>query len=368
MRLMPAHISLRNAAIRVTLDALYFTGAFRLLRGRCGGDGVILTLHRVRPERPDAFQPNRALEITPEFLDSFIAGLRDHGLDFISLDELHRRLRGETAGGRFVCLTFDDGYRDNLQWAYPILRRHQVPFAIFVASDFADRRGHLWWCTLETAIAANDHVTIEMAGERRTFACRTPAAKDAAARAIHRALCALPSEGEVRAAVDDLAARMAIDTAAHCAAACMDWTELAAMAADPLVTIGAHTVTHPRLGKLAPADAWREMEGGEARIEHMLGIRPAHFAYPFGDAAAAGPREFAFAAELGFKNGSTTWAGVISAGHRRHLTSLPRISVNGDYQRLRHLRVLESGVATASRDGLRRLRPASRADRHYLPG
>jgi peptidoglycan/xylan/chitin deacetylase (PgdA/CDA1 family) len=112
----------------------------------------------------------------------------------------------------------------------------------------------------------------------------------------------------------------------------MSWKELSRLAADPLVTIGAHTVSHPHLRKLASADAWREMEAGADRIESMLGIRARHFAYPFGDASATGPREFTYATELSFKTAPTTRPGVLSAGDCKHLTSLPRISANGDYQ------------------------------------
>jgi peptidoglycan/xylan/chitin deacetylase (PgdA/CDA1 family) len=355
---MSARASLRKAAIRFSLDALYFTGAFRMLRGRCGGVGVILTLHHVRPARGDAFQPNRSLEISPEFLDTLITEFRRQGLEFISLDEMHHRLTRGCFLDRFACITFDDGYRDNAEYAYPILRYHQVPFAIFVASDFADWRGHLWWDTLEEVISAYDRLAITCEGAARTFVCRTVAEKNAAVRAIHQIMSDLPAKAEVRA-LDKFAAKMGIDAAANCAAACMSWKELSRLAADPLVTIGAHTVSHPHLRKLAPADAWREMEAGADRIEGMLGIRPRHFAYPFGDASAVGPREFAYAAELGFKTALTTRPGVLSAGDRKHLTSLPRISVNGDYQRLRHLRVLESGAATFAWNGMRRLKGAS---------
>ncbi|MBX9843610.1 MAG: polysaccharide deacetylase family protein [Xanthobacteraceae bacterium] len=357
MKRMFARASFRKTAIRLTLDALYFTGAFRMLRERCGGVGIILTLHHVRPARQDAFQPNRSLEITPEFLEAVILEFRRQGLEFIGLDEMHRRLCEGCFSNRFVCITFDDGYRDNLEYAYPILRQHRIPFAIFVASDFADWRGHLWWRTLESVASANDRVTIMVEGSPRTFACRSVAEKIATVRAVHQIMSGLTHEAEVRTFAE-LAAMMAIDTVADCSAACMSWKELSRLAADPLVTIGAHTVSHPHLRKLAPEAARREMEAGAARVESMLGVRPRHFAYPFGDASAVGLREFAYAAELGFRTALTTRPGVLSAGDRNHLTSLPRISVNGDYQRLRHLRVLEAGAATLAWNGVRRLKRA----------
>jgi peptidoglycan/xylan/chitin deacetylase (PgdA/CDA1 family) len=92
-----------------------------------------------------------------------------------------------------------------------------------------------------------------------------------------------------------------------------------------------------------------------AVIEASLGRRPEHLAYPVGDPVAAGPREFAAAAELGFKTAVTTRPGVLFAEHGEHLTALPRISVNGDFQQLRHMSVLLSGAATAMWNGFRRV-------------
>ena len=108
------------------------------------------------------------------------------------------------------------------------------------------------------------------------------------------------------------------------------------------------------LAKL-PAEAARsEMDLSRSVIEAALVARPQHLAYPVGDPTSAGPREFKIAAELGFKTAVTTRPGVLFAGHREHLTALPRISLNGEYQRLRYVRVLLSGAGTAMWNGFRR--------------
>jgi peptidoglycan/xylan/chitin deacetylase (PgdA/CDA1 family) len=351
-------IPARQAVIRLGLEALHFSGAPRLLGGVLGGIGAILTLHRVRPARNEPFQPNRTLEVTPQFLEEALVALRRQGLELISLDEMLARLGAGKSNRRFVCLTFDDGYRDNREWAYPILRRHKAAFAIYVPTSFPDRRGNLWWATLETVIASSDHVELVLNEGLRRFACRTSAEKYSALAAIHRALRALPSEELMHATVAKLAARSGHDPSAPCSELCMSWHELAELAADPLVTIGAHTVHHRTLGGLAEREARNEMAESAARIEAMLGTRPAHFAYPFGDRTAAGPREFAIARDLGFKTAVTTRPGVLFPEHRDHLTALPRISLNGDMQRLRHLDVLISGAATALWNGFRRVNAA----------
>ena len=96
-----------------------------------------------------------------------------------------------------------------------------------------------------------------------------------------------------------------------------------------------------------------ELENGRAVIEAALGVRPQHLAYPVGDRSAAGAREFKIAAELGFKTAVTTRPGVVFRRHSGHLTALPRISLNGDFQRPRYARVLVSGAATAMWNGFR---------------
>ena len=108
------------------MEALYFSGAHRLLRPLIGSVGAILTLHHVRPPRADAFQPNRLLEVSPQFLEDVLRELRRSGVDIVTLDEMHRRLKEQDFRRRFVCLTFDDGYRDNARYALPVLRKYDA--------------------------------------------------------------------------------------------------------------------------------------------------------------------------------------------------------------------------------------------------
>ncbi len=105
---------LKQTIIRGGLESLYFSGAHMALQRFVGGVGAILTLHHVREPRPDRFQPNRLLEVTPRFLAGVVKLLKRSRVDVISLDEMHRRMTARDFGRRFVCLTFDDGYRDNL--------------------------------------------------------------------------------------------------------------------------------------------------------------------------------------------------------------------------------------------------------------
>jgi peptidoglycan/xylan/chitin deacetylase (PgdA/CDA1 family) len=351
--------NLKKTIIRTGLETLYFSGMHHLLRPLVGGVGAILTLHHVRPPRPEAFQPNRLLEITPEFLEGLLRRLKRARVDVVSLDEMHRRFIEGDFKRRFVCITFDDGYKDLMRWAYPLLKKYELPFALYIPTSFPDRLGELWWVALEAVVAQNSRIGLVIDGKQQFFECASVREKRDLYDALYGYLRSMRTEDEVRRMVRDLCATYRVDIASFCRDLCMSWEEIIELAADPLVTIGAHTVNHPMLKKvLNDAAARAEMEMSRSVLEAALSKRPEHLAYPVGDATSAGPREFRIAAELGFKTAVTTRPGVLFKAHRDHLTALPRISVNGEFQQQRYLEVLMSGVGTAMWNRFRRVNVA----------
>jgi peptidoglycan/xylan/chitin deacetylase (PgdA/CDA1 family) len=346
---------LKKTVIRAGLETLYFSGAHALMKPFVGGIGAILTLHHVRPPRPDRFQPNQLLEVTPHFLDNVVRKLRRSGLDLVSLDEMHRRMVDGDFTRRFACVTIDDGYRDTLQWAYPILKAHKVPFCVYIPTSFPDRIGELWWLAIEAVVARNQRIILLVDEKERGFECATLAEKHHVFDQLYKWVRSFRTEEELRRVVRDLSVRYQVDIAAFCEELCMSWEDLGRLAADPLVTIGAHTVNHVMLAKTPERQARAEMAMSRSVIEAALGLRPDHLSYPVGDATSAGPREFRIAAELGFKTAVTTRPGVLFPEHGAHLTALPRISLNGEHQQSRYVRVLLSGAATAVWNGFRKV-------------
>src|SRR6185369_11347782 len=119
-----------------------------------GGAGAIVVLHRVIPAAEhSAFQENSALEITPEDLRDILAWVHASQLETITLDEVPARLAAPT-GRKFICFTFDDGYRDNLVHALPIFRDFNIPLAVNVTNGFVDGTVSVWWYLLEQALTA----------------------------------------------------------------------------------------------------------------------------------------------------------------------------------------------------------------------
>ncbi len=345
----------RNNVIRAGLGALYFTGAHYLLRPIFSGVGAIFMLHHVRPRRDGEFQPNRHLEVAPEFLRAMLAHLRSRDIDIITIDEVHQRLIERNFSRRFACFTLDDGYRDNRDFALPLMREFEAPFTVFVASDFAQGTGRLWWIALEMVIAKSSSIELAIGGTMTRLDTSTPAAKQAAFDRLHDHLRSLPGEGDIHREIGALCARHGVDEAAVCRELCMSFDELKPFAQEKLITVGAHSITHCNLARQPKEIARSEMVTSRARIEDALQRPVLHLAYPYGDKIAAGAREFALAQAAGFKTAVTTRPGMIFPESASHLTALPRVSLNGNYQDERIFPVLTSGAATAMWNGFRRI-------------
>lgn len=346
-------------ATKLVLNTLRYSGAAQLARSFWGGCGGILMLHRVEPaensENQSKFRPNAHLSITPDFLDALLTELSHSGFEFVDLDEAAARIVSGTKQPPFICLTLDDGYRDNLQNAVPLFRKHDVPFTIFVAPGLVDGRATLWWEDLQHLIAARQQINIDLPNRQATFSMRSAVEKTNAFNQLLDMLTSKVSEQEQRQWMAELCAQNAIDIQAHRANSIMDWDEFATLARDPLCTIGAHTIHHYALARLGEDECRSEMMQSAAEIELHIGYRPAHFAYPYGYPAAAGVRDFAFAAECGFKTAVTTRHGVCYPEHRDYLTALPRISVNGHFQNSNYVKTLLSGASTLMQNKGRKL-------------
>ena len=341
---------LRHNVIRAALGALWLARAARWPAAAGAASGFVVTLHHVAPGDPPPFAPNALLTITPQFLDRFLGHFIGRGWRFVSVEELIAAADG--AGPRCIAVTLDDGYRDNLEHAWPVFRRHGVPFTIYVCPGFSDRTAELWWEALERIITTTDSLALPGEGPVEVLSTRDSAEKQRAFQAWTAWLTTEADEARQRRAIRALADKYRLDLAALAADLVMDWDEVRSIAADPLCTIGAHTMTHAALARLPHDAALREMRDSADRIEAEIGRRPATLAFPYGYRAAAAEREAALADEAGFAASFTTRPGYVPAAGTWH--GLPRVSVNGLFQELRYLEVLLSPGLWTLRDRLRK--------------
>lgn len=328
---------------RAALAATRISGFHRIAEFRTGGAGAILRLRHVRPRVAERGSLMREDEITPRFLDRLVR-MAKRQFDVVAMDEVRRRLEQPNRGRRFAALTFDVADRDFLEHAAPVLKRHGVPYTLYVTTGFVDGIAFPWWQALENIVLRHRRIGLTI-GREQSFDCDDLADKKILFDHIRNWLLTL-GESDRDASIRDLCARYGFDLASLAAKA-MTWSDLVRLAADPQVSIGTSSVNYPVLSNLDEAAVRREMKMGQAVAEAATGAKPVHFAYPYGTKGTCGRREMLLAREAAFATAVTARARIVRPSDRDLMTALPRIPVDGRMQSTAALRVVMSGLVSA---------------------
>jgi len=340
---MSRHAYLKTLAVNL-LDR---SGAAWMLQPFYGGRGAILGLHRVLPADAPAPEPGNVVRV--EQLREALRYLQRSGWEFVSLDEVPERLRSKT--GRFIAITLDDGYLDNLLYGSPVFREFSAPFTVFPVTGFVSRR-RLYWPVLAAALL--DSGTIKLEHPQRgllEYRCRTEDEKLEIFSQIWDSgwkQSNLEQSLVAACAADGLSVPEIQDRAF------LSWEQLRTLARDPLASIGVHTVSHVALAKLNEDEAAMEMAAAREELETKLGVRVCHIAYPYGSPGTCGEREFRLAREMGFTTGCTTKRGNLHARHLHSLWALPRhtLSMVPHSASVRYLRISLFGIWDSPLNGI----------------
>jgi peptidoglycan/xylan/chitin deacetylase (PgdA/CDA1 family) len=291
-----------------------------------------ITFHRVASAREWASHPHRDFYINLDFLDALLSFLPKQGWRICTIDDI--LAEPAQSGARLVNFSIDDCYQDTSEALVPLFRKHKVPVTLFVTTGIPDKRYPLAMAGLETVIAGSKRIKIDNQ------------CLDTANHSEKRQVFQQIFSHWLRTDVDREYARFCeancADPADHWEQHAITWPMLEALARDPLVEIGAHTVSHPRLTSLSADAVLNEMRCSAERLRERLGIAVRHFAFPFGRERDCGPREFALAREAGFESSATTRRGLFICGDDRF--SLPRNNLSGGHQSLLRTRLTLAGL------------------------
>ncbi|BAT60430.1 polysaccharide deacetylase [Variibacter gotjawalensis] len=334
-------MSLRHAAIKIGLESIAFTNAHRWFPS-AAGRGVVFTLHHVRPETGRVYEPNAILSITPEFLDAAIVEAKQLGYRAVALHDLPALLADTANHEKFFAFTLDDGCRDNAEFAAPAFRKHDVPYTLFITKGFVERTHGMWWETVEELTRETDELRFDFGQGDETLDMHSTAAKTAAFRRF-AAFVESINEDVAVARIDAAARAHGIDPLVIVARETMGVGELSALIRDPLASFGAHTVSHCNLARVSSERLRQEIGESAAGIQEWTGRMPTTLAYPYGWKRACGPREAEAARDAGLSVAVTTQPGVLK-DQENSWRLLPRVSLNGLYQKPRYVRALLSGI------------------------
>jgi peptidoglycan/xylan/chitin deacetylase (PgdA/CDA1 family) len=250
--------------------------------------------------------------------------LKARDYEFWSLDQVLSLRDKPSPSRKFAVFTFDDGYIDNLTEAYPILKKHNIPFTIYVATNLPDGDAIIWWYLLEDLVVEKDTVEFKWKGENFIFNTDTVKNKEIAFNRIRQYLATADAD-TLKELIHQLFSTRKEFISERTKALALSWEQIKMLSDDPLVTIGAHTVNHLPLHSLTLENSRFEILESKRIIESHIGKEVKHFCYPIG---SYGQKEIGILQESKYCSATTTKMANIFSENLEHPFALPRIMIN----------------------------------------
>jgi peptidoglycan/xylan/chitin deacetylase (PgdA/CDA1 family) len=292
-------------AKKAIFEGAYRTGATRMLGAKYRGCGSVFMFHEITEYADDRL----GLGCSVASFERTLRHISNAGFDFVDLAEAKRRLTDPSAKP-FVALTFDDGYRDNIDLALPILEKFHAPATIFVPTEMATGEIHAWWLAICELVSLNALIDVPPMNE--TFLCETLEEKR---NTYWRIIAWIWEDFNRHFDLADTFARHGIDMASLVRRHAMDAGEVRAADQHDLLSIQAHTHSHRALVTLRDDEVLQEMTSNKLWLENLLQRDVQHFAYPYGRPAIEGAREAQLARKAGFDIALTTDPGSLHPVH-----------------------------------------------------
>ena len=336
------------------LKHLPIGGLFKLFYS---GEGSILFMHKVVKQQTSKLRIHlmKANEIEAEFLEEMLVYLKEK-YDIISLDEMCSRLKSKVKQKKkFIVITFDDGYKDNLTLAYPIFKKLNIPFTIYVTNCYPNKTAKLWWYMLEDILLENENIQFTHNNKSYKFKAKKKYQKDVSFEEIRGVIINASTEKQAQL-LAQLEKSYDKNLEDYVFREALSWNEINTLSKDPLVNIGCHTKNHLALNKLTKDDQLKEVLGSKSEIDRKIVINSRHFAYPFGTSNEVNDTEINnIKSTRCIKTATTTRMGNIFYEHKNNLHALPRIQVLGTQQDLSILDLYLCGVLPALKNKFKKV-------------
>lgn len=295
------------------------------LKFHYSGLGSCLMYHRIVDDTNcSLFRSNNSISVHVNDFESQIKYLSVN-YNCLDISTAISLLKDQILPKKTIIITFDDGYRDNLTLALPILEKYKVPAVIYIATGLIDGTAKPWWYEQEMILNHLNELRITWNGIHYHWPLHTSVQKHAAFIDINRISKTLtPTE------LDKI--RSILLSSTDCpdfnyTGMFLSWDEIKILARSPLITIGGHTKNHSVLKQLNNDELNSELIESRSILEQKTGLKIKHFAYPYGDHGHAGLREFKAVQNLGFDSAVTTRMGHLFKEHHNRLHALPRIAI-----------------------------------------
>ena len=285
------------------------------------GRAAIICYHRVtNDEVNDKYlRPNGDLSITKTNFEKQIIFLKNN-FKIVSMDDILGDINNEFK----VAITFDDGYLDNHTNALPILTKHNVPATVYITSGFIQREVFAWWIELWNLIIQKDNILLNYKNFHFDENISTFEKKKNLYFKISKYFKSIPYYEQKKVFLE--LSNNKFEPKFN--KLFLNEEQLILLAKSNLITIGAHTHTHPNLKILSDDKCVKEIKSSKEFLEKILKKKVNHFAYPYGAEGFFSFREQDIVKNLGFSTAVTTLTGQLI---EKYSFSLPRIGLNDSH-------------------------------------
>ena len=275
-------LSLRRRVARFVQGCSYWSGLVEFLPPR--GRAAILMYHSIAlPETAPYI--DLSWRMSAEEFERQVGFLARHRR-VVSLGDLVQRLKdGRDPEPGSVVITFDDGYRDNLHVAAPILRRHGLPATVFLATGYVSRAENQWVDRLYTIFTSRRRQRCALSdargGGQRSYALERPLECSAAYQRVSLQLLEAAHQEREQILAD--LERQLEPAEQQPPRLTLDWTEVRELTTKyPEFEVGVHTAHHIDLARCSADQIRYELEACIGDVEREVGARPRHFSFPYG--------------------------------------------------------------------------------------
>jgi peptidoglycan/xylan/chitin deacetylase (PgdA/CDA1 family) len=309
-------MSIQKTAKAVAKKVLVTSGALRMAHKLAAPAAVILSYHSIQ-DRPEQYANTIGCDcIHATSIFEWQMELIARRFSAVSMDDIWRFLKGEkNLPPRAVAITFDDGFKDNVRVAAPILNRFGIPGTFYVLIGSVDQSKAPWYCLLRHAFftSRNSKWTDPFSGTIHDLT-DSEAREGAFVNAV--GVCAKSGAPAREELVQDVVRSLEREPFPNESDLMMNWDDARSLAKSGHV-VGSHTMTHPNVAHISVEDARNELNESKLKLEEELGERVKHFSYPH---PALNPQwnetTLKITEELGYATAVTTTSGAVRADAR----------------------------------------------------
>jgi peptidoglycan/xylan/chitin deacetylase (PgdA/CDA1 family) len=238
---------------------------------------------------------------------------------FVSLDNF---IKFEKSKKKNISITFDDGYKDNLTYALPVLKELDIPATIYIVTKFLKGEFDIWWYELKDYISeSSEDLKFSFEKNKYNFSIRSESEKIKCFNRLNDIIQKLNKKEQYNflKELTNSSLRKQYKNIL------LSKEDLSTLISNPLITLGAHSHNHLSLRNLSKEECVEEIKKSKQTLEELMKCKVNHFSYPYGGKNDVGEREFEIVKELGFDSAVVTSVGKIS---KKKIFNLPRVHMS----------------------------------------